>query len=343
MTTFVTQSPMSTSISSCCTCATTALQHSGLPDLKCPRWANGVTAAKKAAKKAEKAAREVGKKGVEKKNLTNIKSFELAEHVRKELDDQTPRQTHITKQPQEDNLEMDVEQMSSTDFEMTDELNPDRQTYQPSETPTDNGNGSLSSTTENEGTTTKKRLYSTVAKVGTKYGICTAAQGPADMNQGTKLPSSSKSKPATYSDDNTAMVSNSPPPPPPVIPKTPAPKPTGAQKLVQKCSDMPRPEPKAASLMGAAHDKTNIPRPKARAAPLVRSKTLLVPGHYEPQIILSRPKKLTTKANSQVKLMENPLPDAVDDMIDISSNSDVPAPSIQSNNRPSAASKRSTH
>ena len=106
---------------------------------------------------------------------------------------------------------------------------------------------------------------------------------------------------------------------------------------------MPRPELKAASLMGAAHDKTDIPRPKARAAPLVQSETLLVPGHYEPRIILSRPKKLTTKANSQVKPMENPLPDAADDVINISSNSDVPAPLIQSNNRPSAASKRLTH
>ena len=118
--------------------------------------------------------------------------------------------------------------MSSTDFEMTDELNLDRQTYQPLETPTDDDNGSLSSATENGGTTTKKRLYSTVAKVGTKYGIHTAAQGPADMNQGTKLPSSSKSKPATYSDDDTATESDSPPPLPPVIPKTPAPKLTGA-------------------------------------------------------------------------------------------------------------------
>ena len=166
----------------------------------------------------------------------------------------------------------------------------------------------MSSTTENEGTTTKKRLYSTVAKVGTKYGTHTAAQGPADMNQGTKLPLSLKPKPATYSDDDTATESDSPPPPSPVT-----------------------------------HDKTDIPRPKARAAPFVQSETFLVPGHYEPQIILSRPKKLTTKANSQVKPTENPLPDAADDMIDISSNSNVPAPSIQSNNRPSAASKRSTH
>ena len=334
---------MSTSISSCCTHATTTLQHPGLPNLKHPCQANGVAAAKKAAKKAEKAAREVEKKAVKKKNLTNIKSFELAEHVHKELDDQTPHQTHITKQPQEDNLEMDVEQMSSTDFEMTDELNPDRQTYQPSETPTDNDNGLLSSTTKNEGTTTKKRLYSTVAKVGTKYGIHTAAQGPADTNQGTKLPSSLKSKPAMYSNDDTAMESDSPPPPPPVIPKTPAPKPTGAQKPVQKGSDVPRPELKAVSLMGAAHDKTDIPRLKARAAPLVQSETLLVLGHYEPWIILSRPKKITTKANSQVKPTENLLPDAADDMINILSSSDVPAPSIQSNNRPSAASKRSTH
>ena len=298
---------------------------------------------RKLQKKAEKAARKVGKKVVKKKNLTNIKSFELAEHVHEELDDQTPRQTHITKQPQKDNLEMDVEQTSSTDFEMTDELNLDRQTYQPSETPTDDDDGLLSSATENGGTTTKKRLYSTVAKVGTKYGIHTAAQGPADTNQGTKLPLSSKSKPATYSDDDTTTESDSPPPPPPVIPKTPAPKPTGARKLVQKGSDMPRPELKAASLMGAARDKTDIPRPKARAAPLVQSETLLVPGHYEPRIVLSRPKKLTTKANSQVKPTENPLPDAADDVINISSNSDVPAPSIQSNNRPSAASKRSTH
>ena len=100
---------MSTSISSHRTRATTALQHPGLPDLKHPRWANGVAAAEKAAKKAEKAAREVEKKAAEKKNLTNIKIFELAEHVHEELDDQTPCQTHITKQPQEDNLEMDVE------------------------------------------------------------------------------------------------------------------------------------------------------------------------------------------------------------------------------------------
>ena len=78
---------MSTSISSCCTCATTALQHPGLPDLKHLCQANGVAAAEKAAKKAEKAAREVEKKVVEKKNLTNIKSFELAEHVCEELDD----------------------------------------------------------------------------------------------------------------------------------------------------------------------------------------------------------------------------------------------------------------
>ena len=114
---------------------------------------------RKLQKKAEKAARKVGKKVVKKKNLTNIKSFELAEHVHEELDDQTPRQTHITKQPQKDNLEMDVEQTSSTDFEMTDELNLDRQTYQPSETPTDDDDGLLSSATENGGTTTKKRLY----------------------------------------------------------------------------------------------------------------------------------------------------------------------------------------
>ena len=53
---------MSTSISSRHTRATTALQHPGLPDLKRPCRANGVTAAEKAAKKAEKAAREVEKK-----------------------------------------------------------------------------------------------------------------------------------------------------------------------------------------------------------------------------------------------------------------------------------------
>ena len=217
----------------------------------------------------------------------------------------------------------------SSDFEMTDKLNLDKQTYQPSRTPTEDE--SSDSTTKDEGMTKKKRmLYSTIAKVGTKHGKPTAAQGPTGLNQGVRLPLSSKSKPATHSDNDTTTESNSSPPP--AVPQTPASQSIGARKLVQGGSNMLRPEPKAAP---PACDKSqSVARPKARAAPLVRSETLLVPGHYEPRITVMRPKKLTTKAKSQVKSMKNSLPDGDDDMVDIIlSDSNLPAPSHQLNSK----------
>lgn len=283
---------MSTFISPCHTRPTTAGQHPGLPDKKCPCQANGVTAAEKVKKTAAKAAREAEEKEVKEKNDADINDFECAKHLHEELDDRTPHQAYIAKTPQEDNLEIDVEETSSN-FEMMDKLNPDKQTYQPSRTSTEDE--SLDSATEDEGTTKKKRmLYSTVAKVGTKHGKATAAQGPTGLNQGVRLPLSSKSKPAMHSDNDTTTESNSSPPP--AVPQTPASRSIGAQKLVQGGSNMLRLEPKAAP---PARDKSqSVARPKARAAPLVRSETLLVPGHYEPRITVMRPKKLTTKAKS---------------------------------------------
>ena len=319
---------MSTFISPCHTYPTTTGQHPGLPDKKHPHRVNGVTAAEKVKKTAAKAAREAEEKEVKEKNDADINDFECAKHLHEELDDRTLCQAYIAKTSQEDNSEIDVEETSS-DFKMTDKLNPDKQTYQPSRTPTEDE--SSDSATKDEGTTKKKRmLYSTVAKVGMKHGKPTAAQGPTGLNQGVRLPSSSKSKLAMHSDNNTTTESNSSPPP--AVPQTPASRSIGARKLVQGGSNMLRPEPKVAP---PARDKSqSVARPKARAAPLVRSETLLVPGHYEPRIAVMRPKKLTTKTKSQVKSMKNSLLDGDDDMVDIIlSNSNLPAPSHQLNSK----------
>ena len=60
---------MSTFISPRPTRPTTAGQHPGLPDKKCPRRANGVAAAEKVKKTSAKAAREAEGKEVKEKMM----------------------------------------------------------------------------------------------------------------------------------------------------------------------------------------------------------------------------------------------------------------------------------